>query len=159
MLSLFRPDPFVVETLDSDQAAECSSIHAASFAHSWSPAEIAGLIASGAVIADGVFNGRTNQLGGFVLSRCAADEGEILTIAIAAKLRRKGLGKLLLDHHTARLRSGRIRLLFLEVDQSNEGARALYRRFGFEEVGRREAYYRLPDGSRATALVLRKVLI
>jgi [ribosomal protein S18]-alanine N-acetyltransferase len=159
MISLFRSEPYVLESLDVNHAAACAAIHAASFAHPWAGLEIAALIASEAVIADGAINARTNDLGGFVLSRCAADEAEILTIGVAARARKQGLGKLLLDHHMDRLRSGRIQRLFLEVDQSNEAARALYRKTGFEEVGRREAYYRLPDGSRATALVLRKVLI
>ncbi len=159
MLSLFRPDPYVVESLSSDRAAECSAIHATAFAHSWSAPEIASLIASESVIADAVLNARKGELGGFVLSRCAADEAEILTIAVATKLRKRGFGALLLDHHLARLRTVRVQRLFLEVDHSNVGAIALYRKFGFEEVGCREAYYRLPDGSRAAALIMRKILI
>ena len=74
MLSLFRPDPYVVESLGADRAAECSAIHAASFAHPWSAPELASLIASESVIADAVLNARNGELGGFVLSRCAADE-------------------------------------------------------------------------------------
>jgi ribosomal-protein-alanine N-acetyltransferase len=159
MLSIFRPDPYVLDTLDSDQATHCAAIHASAFAHPWSAFDIAALLASESVVGDGVFNARNNQLGGFVLSRCAADEAEILTIGVAAKLRKKGLGGLLLDHHLQRLRALRIRRVFLEVDHSNDAAKALYRKLGWDEVGRREAYYRMPDGSRATALVMRKVLI
>jgi ribosomal-protein-alanine N-acetyltransferase len=46
-------------------------------------------------------------------------------------------------------------VLFLEVEDSNAPALALYERQGFREVARREAYYRKADGSAATALVMR----
>lgn len=48
--------------------------------------------------------------------------------------------------------------LFLEVDDGNQSALGLYRKLGFEKVGERPAYYTAPDGRRATALVLRRVL-
>jgi [ribosomal protein S18]-alanine N-acetyltransferase len=43
-------------------------------------------------------------------------------------------------------------VLFLEVATTNTGARALYRRTGLVEVGRRRRYY--PDGSDAIVLRL-----
>ena len=45
--------------------------------------------------------------------------------------------------------------MFLEVSERNSGARALYQKSGFVEVGRRGAYYR--QGSLAAdALVMRR---
>jgi ribosomal-protein-alanine N-acetyltransferase len=38
------------------------------------------------------------------------------------------------------------------VEDGNEPALALYRRLGFQSVGRRDGYYLRPDGSRAGAL-------
>ena len=51
----------------------------------------------------------------------------------------------------------RSRAVFLEVEEDNVAARRLYARRHFREVGRRNAYYRRPEGA-ARALVLRRDL-
>ncbi len=93
--------------------------------------------------------------GGMILARVAADEAEILTLAVAADARRCGLGRALLATamHTAEGRGAR--MMFLEVASRNAPARMLYERAGFTEVGRRRRYY--PGGD--DALVLRADLI
>jgi len=95
---------------------------------------------------------------GFVISRLAADEAEILTIAVDAAFRRYGVGGALLRGHCARVAAAGAKSLFLEVDPENAAALALYRRLGFVEVGQRKGYYRRPDGQSATALVLKATL-
>lgn len=137
-------------------AARIAAIHAQGFHHGWGVAEIESMLADDAVLGLGV--GRGRALEGFVLSRRAADEAEILTVAVATGARRSGLGVTVLLAHLAQLAGRGVRRLFLEVDEANIAARALYRSLGFVEVGRRDAYYRRPDGSRATALVLRRDL-
>jgi ribosomal-protein-alanine N-acetyltransferase len=52
----------------------------------------------------------------------------------------------------------RAEALFLEVDETNRPAIALYKRFGFRQVGRRPNYYSSADGSSAGALVMRRDL-
>ena len=84
----------------------------------------------------------------------AADEAEILSVAIAPAWRGRGLARPLLDLHLRRLAGLGARAVFLEVDEHNAPACRLYRRAGFHEVGRRQGYY---DGG-ATALVLRRDL-
>ena len=100
----------------------------------------------------------TGRVRGFAVSRLAADEAEILTIAVDRAWRGRGVGRDLLREHVSRAALSGARAMFLEVDQDNAAAIALYRRFGFVEVGRREGYYRRPDGKSATALVMRKDL-
>lgn len=95
---------------------------------------------------------------GFVLSRMAADEAEILTIGVAPLARRKGIAGLLLSTHLGRLTAAGTRRVFLEVDHENHAALALYASFGFQKVGERKAYYRRAEGDSAKALVMRRDL-
>jgi ribosomal-protein-alanine N-acetyltransferase len=148
-----------IRRIGPDFAAACAKIHARSFAHPWAPAEFESLLAGRDVIGEAAFAtslfGR-RRLIGFVLSRRGADTAEMLTIAVAPALRRKGVGAALLARHLATLAAEGAKSLFLEVETDNRAARALYRRFGFEEVGERKAYYRKADGIAASALVLRR---
>ena len=48
--------------------------------------------------------------------------------------------------------------MFLEVAKDNASALALYERFGFVEVGERAGYYHRSDGTRATAIIMRRAL-
>ncbi len=91
---------------------------------------------------------------GFALLRVAADEAELLTIAVAADCRRHGVGRRLLAAVIEHARHKGVHNLFLEVGADNAPARSLYAQAGFIEVGRRPAYYRRLDGF-ADALVLR----
>lgn len=90
--------------------------------------------------------------GGFVLARSAADEAEILMLAVLAKARRRGLGRQLLRSAAAEARRRGARRLFLEVAEANLPAVGLYRAEGFAEAGRRRRYY--ADGADALVLAL-----
>ncbi len=100
--------------------------------------------------------GKSPALAGFVLSRCALDEAEILTIAVAPEFRRRGIGSTLLAAHLARLAAQGVKALFLEVEAGNRAALALYAQFDFRQIGERKAYYRRADGTAAAALMLRR---
>ena len=81
---------------------------------------------------------------GYVVALEAADEGEILNLAVAPEGRRHGVGSALVEHVLATLYDRGIRQVYLEVRESNAAARALYAGHGFREVGRRAQYYRRP---------------
>lgn len=73
------------------------------------------------------------------------DEAHVMNLAVAPEHRGRGLGtRLLLGLVEAALDAG-VRHLTLEVRVSNEAARSLYRRFGFEPAGVRPGYYRGED--------------
>lgn len=88
----------------------------------------------------------------YFLGRAVAGEGEILNLAVAPEARGQGLGTWVLEQGLGRLRAAGAGEVFLEVRAGNRAARALYRRHGFREVGRRHEYYRQPVED---ALVLR----
>jgi len=84
------------------------------------------------------------SVAGYVVALDAADEGEILNLAVAEGGRRRGLGRALVEAIVAALSERGVRQIYLEVRESNAAARALYAAFGFKDVGRRQAYYRRP---------------
>ncbi len=154
LFKLFQPR-FAISPIARADAAAVAAIHKAGFAHGWGETEVLDLVASAAVFGDVAATAGRRKLGGFILSRLAADEAEILTIAVDPRRRGAGLGAQLLRRNLARAKGAGAKAMFLEVDAENLPALALYRRFGFAKVGERKGYYRRPDGSGALALVLR----
>jgi len=142
--------------LRSRDAMACAKLHEASFAHPWSSAEFETLLADPACVGDGLGDGK--KLAGFILSRRALDEAEILTIAVDDSVRGRGFGHRLLSLHIGRLASVGVGRLFLEVDEDNSAAVALYARFGFAIAGKRANYYAKASGGHANALVMRRDL-
>ena len=69
------------------------------------------------------------------------DEGHITNIAVHPDYRNRGLGTLLLGRLIAVSEAGGVVPHTLEVRPSNTAALALYRKFGFQEEGRRKGYY------------------
>jgi len=150
-----RGEPALSEASARDAAA-IAALHAASFRRGWSEQEVEGLLLERAVIAHrAVIGGR---LAGFIMSRMAADEAEILSVAVAARQRGRGLARQLLNLHLRRLAGLHARAVFLEVDEHNKAAIRLYDRAGFREVARRPNYYPGADGKPVAALVLRRDL-
>jgi ribosomal-protein-alanine N-acetyltransferase len=95
---------------------------------------------------------------GFAVSRMAADEAEILSVAIDAGQRGRGLSRQLLLTHLGHLAGHGVRTIFLEVEENNAPARRLYERAGFGVVGRRERYYQQVGGEKLNALLMRRDL-
>lgn len=88
---------------------------------------------------------------GFTMSRAAADEEELLLIAIRPEFRGQGLGKRLLQDFLDEARGRGSRKIFLEMRSGNP-AEHLYRNFGFEQVGLRKGYYRGAVGGPLDAI-------
>ena len=149
-----RAEP-TLSTAAPRDAASLAALHVASFNRGWSEHEFEQLLTDRNVIADRAATGRRNV--GFILSRRAADEAEILSVAVGRSWRGRGLARRLLDLHLRRLAGLGLRAVFLEVDEDNTPARRLYSRAGFREVGRRPGYYAQSGGKGA--LVLRRDLV
>ena len=141
---------WAVQPANPATAPALAAIHAAAFPprEAWGPDAIALQLAM-----PGVF-GFAEPAGGFILARVAADEAEVLTLAVLPETRRQGLGLALLWAAMAEARQRGAATMALEVSADNPAGQALYARAGFAEVGRRRRYY--VDGS--DALVLRAML-
>ena len=130
-------------------------LHAMSFAAAWPAEAIAKLLASPGTFA--LIAATSAEPVGFALVRVAADEAEILSLAVAPRHRGLGWGQALLAASLAESAKGGARRLFLEVAIDNSAARRLYAAAHFAEVGHRPGYYQGVDGPIA-ALVLARDL-
>lgn len=81
---------------------------------------------------------------GYAVVWFAGPEGELGDVAVRSERRRTGIGTALVDRVLAEAAERGAGEVYLEVRESNEGARKLYERLGFEIVGRRPSYYTDP---------------
>ena len=134
-------------------SAEIARVLAGSFAspaQRWSSASVAGTLSVPGTVA-------------FLLPdacailRTAADEAEILTIAVLPDARRQGLAGQLVRACLAEVAARGAGHVHLEVAESNGAARALYLSAGFVETGRRPGYYRGARGREDAVLMARKI--
>jgi len=88
--------------------------------------------------------GGAPELLAFLIAHRVNAEWELENLVVTANSRRSGVGTGLVGEFVAHARAARGSEIFLEVRESNEGARALYRRMGFEETGLRKSYYSDP---------------
>lgn len=81
---------------------------------------------------------------GYCVFRIVADECELLRIAVRPEYRGRGLSKKLMDQMVFYSRKNEVKSIFLEVRESNDRARNLYKSYGFTEEGVRKHYYLNP---------------
>ena len=127
--------------LPSDMGAVARLFAEAPVAASWSVPEWAQLQVLGMRIWVAI---EDQDIAGAVASREAADEAEILNLAVARDWRRRGIGRRLIETALQGAVAAGVRRVFLEVRESNAVARVFYRRLGFTETGRRRGYYHHP---------------
>lgn len=145
-----RSEPILSDASARDAAA-IAVLHGKSFQRGWSEDEVESLLVERNVIGHRALAGK--KFAGFILSRLAADEAEILSVAVDRAWQGRGLGRRLLLLHLGRLAGFGTQTVFLEVGETNDPAAKLYLRAGFREVSRRPNYY-----GNATALILRRDL-
>lgn len=131
--------PMTLDHLDAVMAIEN-----ASHVRPWTRGNFADALASG-YRADVLFDA-SDCLVGYCVAVAGVDEMHLLNLSVAPKHREHGHASCMMHALIERCRVDRVAQLWLEVRVSNEGARRLYRQFGFEEVGLRRAYYPAPAG-------------
>jgi len=147
-----------IDRADEGQAQALHHLHVSSFWQGWDEEAFCSFLRDKTVIcfiARPI--GNPDDIIGFVLVRQIGDEAEIITIAVEAKNRRQGVGYALFDAVLRHLYYQRVQKIFLEVEENNHAAYTLYRRFGFEEIGRRPGYYQTQSG-RHDALMMRRII-
>ena len=96
---------------------------------------------------------RNGEVVGYVGAQIVPDEADMMNIAVSDFHRRKGIARSLILELLAQLQAQGVCSLTLEVRASNDAAISLYKGLGFQQVGRRPGYYKMP---KEDALILRK---
>lgn len=136
-----KPECFI-RRAEADDLATLAEIHEASFPHGWDADTLARMLAQNGMTAwVARRDGERGEPTGFVVVRNTGKEAEIITLAVAAGNRRRGVGNALMWHAIRHLQHERAERLFLEVSETNAPALVLYRRLGFRQVGERKGYY------------------
>ena len=95
---------------------------------------------------------------GYFVAMKGVDEAHLLNITTVPRHQRQGWAQVMLQALGLWCQQEHCPTLWLEVRDSNAPARALYRKLGFEEVGRRRGYYPAGQGLREDAIVMKQDL-
>jgi ribosomal-protein-alanine N-acetyltransferase len=145
-----------IEPATLRDAPRLAQLHGASFHRGWGEGEFEQMLRERNTLVHRLRQGR--NIIGFAVSRMAEDEAEILSIAVDARNRGRGLSRNLLLTHLGHLAGRGVRTVFLEVEENNQPARRLYDRAGFSVAGRRERYYKQASGEQLNAVLMRRDL-
>lgn len=149
---------YELATVQDTDIGMMSRIHTLSFDDAWTGAMIRRILTMPGTFGIVARHGRQWKVAGFALVRLAADECEILSLAVAPDQRGSGVGGLLLDGAIAQASGAGAEKLFLEVAEDNDIARNLYTSRGLVPVGRRPGYYVRKDGISTAAVTMSRRL-
>ncbi|MDD4952221.1 MAG: ribosomal protein S18-alanine N-acetyltransferase [Desulfovibrionaceae bacterium] len=140
-----------ITRLGPDDLAAVKGLEGMCFAYHWSEDQLRLGLEKGAYVVLGLKAG--GLLLGYIAFSLAADEMEVLNLAVHPDHRRRGLGSRLLGAMLEHGEAAGVRCCYLDVKPSNKAAIDLYRNFGFKKYGVRKKYY--PDNGE-DALLLRR---
>lgn len=152
-----RSDRIDIRQVNAEEAENLGPLHAISFDHPWDVDSIRKLMGMRGVLALAAMSHLGKPLG-FLLARVAADEAEILTLAVAPLYRRRRIGSRLLAGAADMLAAAGARRLHIEVSHSNIPATRLYETAGFAVSGSRRSYYARSDGTYEDAVLMSRSL-
>ncbi len=137
--------------MKSDHVAQIAELEKLCFSDPWSEKSVASELENELslwlVAVDG------DAVAGYIGSQAVLGEADMMNVAVSSDYRRQGIAEKLVNSLVTELGEAGNHCLTLEVRASNEPAKALYQKLGFEQVGRRPKYYEKP---KEDALILRK---
>ena len=137
--------------MKKDHVSQIARLEAQCFSDPWSEKSIASELEN--PLSLWLVAEENDQVFGYVGSQTVLDESDMMNIAVDPRFRRQGIARALIETLIAELSKMGSRCLRLEVRVSNENARALYARMGFQQLGLRKNYYHNP---KEDALILGK---
>ena len=94
-----------------------------------------------------------NKIIAFCIASKVLDECHLQNISVIDEFRNQGLGTYVIEVLIGRTKIFGLKVIFLEVRESNKVAISFYKKLNFKEVGRREGYYK-KDSGRESALLM-----
>lgn len=137
--------------MNKDHVSQIAQLEAQCFSDPWSEKSIASELEN--PLSLWLVAEEDGQVWGYVGSQTVLDESDMMNVAVDPRFRRQGIARALIETLIAELSKMGSRCLRLEVRVSNENARALYARMGFQQLGLRKNYYHNP---KEDALILGK---
>jgi ribosomal-protein-alanine N-acetyltransferase len=142
----------IMRALPSD-APDLAALHAQALPSGWPAADFEASCANANRI---VLKAEDSaSLLGFAVVQFAADEAEILSVAVAKEAQRCGIGSAILAACIAECEQKTIAHIYLDVAEGNAAALGLYGKFGFGVLARRPNYYQAGRSVPETALIMR----
>lgn len=148
-------DDFIIDEMTIDDLSEVFEIERASFSDPWSvdlfEAELQNPHSFNLVVRCNSLSDKS--VAAYIVYWIAADEMQILDLAVDVRFRRQGLARFLIKSALERAAGNGAAHAFLEVRRGNEAGISLYNTLGFAEIGERKKYYK--DGEDAIVMGLR----
>jgi ribosomal-protein-alanine N-acetyltransferase len=142
-IGIKKNESLEVGPMTPDDLEEVMQIEQVSFRAPWSPEMFKQdlVFPLARCLAARIQGSETNSLAGYIVCWFVADEVHVTNIAVRADLRNRGVATRLVEEVLSVARHDRMRHCTLEVRTSNEAARGLYGKLGFEARGIRRKYY------------------
>ncbi|UGQ48059.1 ribosomal protein S18-alanine N-acetyltransferase [Massilia endophytica] len=156
MTQLWDLARLVYEPMEQADVDDVLAVEEAVYPHPWSRQNFVDSLEQG--YHAWVLRDNTRELLGYFLIMAVVDEAHLLNVAVAKGQQGKGLGRFLLNQSVACARGLGMDSILLEVRPSNRRALEIYRRYGFNEIGRRKGYYPAANQQREDAIVMRFAL-
>lgn len=147
-----RPDPGVLRPMTATLLDAVMAIEDAAYAFPWSRGNFIDSLAAGHPAQ--VLQVARGEVLGYYVAMVGVDEMHLLNITVAPRAQGRGHARVLLQALIEQCRVQRAGSLWLEVRAGNDHARAMYRHFGFNQVGLRKGYYPAAFGRREDAVVM-----
>ena len=143
----------VIMWADAADAAALAALHARALPPGWPAADFAASCENASRIVLKAAGARETL--GLAVLQFAADEAEILSIAVAEESRQHGVGSSILKASIAACQQKLVSYIYLEVAEENAAALKLYEKFGFAAIASRKNYYQAKSPAPVTALIMR----
>lgn len=135
-----------------EDAPVLAALHAATLEERWSEADLRAIFHRLPTL--GILAFADTEAAGFGVATGVSGHGEIISLGVLDRFRRKGIATHILTSIASECRSRGAMPIVLEVAEDNKAAQTFYKNMGFNPVGRRRRYYRRATGP-VDALVLR----
>ena len=146
--------PMAIRPMLVSDVLDVVAIETQIFPFPWSPAGFTNAISNG-YDCRVMYEETGGKIVGYFILKPAVDEAHLLKIGLKASMQGVGYGRILLEHAIGTARGRGMKAVILEVRPSNLSPLALYRNFGFRQIGMRKDYYPDTDNLREDAIVMK----